>query len=99
MYTYLIAYDLHSEPPSVYDALIEALDKAGAIRAQKSVWVLQSPYTSEQNYNWFIKYMRAKDELIVTEVKIENTWITKDSNSMGAFDLLSFVRLLTAALK
>jgi len=42
MSTYMIAYDLHGEPPSVYADLIKALEHAQAKRAQESVWILSS---------------------------------------------------------
>jgi hypothetical protein len=84
MAVYAISYDLHGEPPSIYDALIEALEQAGAQHAQGSVWFLSSPYSAEENYNWFKRHFQPDDELMVLQVVTGNVWATRNSKSISA---------------
>ena len=87
MPVYLIAYDPRQKPPSVYDAVIKALKEAKAQPAQDRIWLLESPYSAEQNHAWLKGLLPSGDELIVTELNLANTWVTSSDYSTEALDM------------
>jgi peptidyl-tRNA hydrolase len=99
MHTYLIAYDFHGKPPEAYEGIVNALKEAQAQHAQYSVWVLASPYSAKENYEWLQKYLSHGDELVVAEVNTGNTWLTLETDTSSAFEMTHFVKLLRSAFK
>jgi hypothetical protein len=89
MPVYIIAYDLHREPSTAYDRLIDALEGAGAWHAQESLWLLNSPYSARQNYDWFKQFMHRGDELMVSEMVYSNTWVTIQSTTYACFQWIN----------
>lgn len=84
MPTYLLSYDLHSEPESVYADLIETLKKGGARRVQQSVWCIDTTWDALRVYGWAVGKLKHGDELVIAEINLQNTVATKNSNSWRA---------------
>lgn len=91
MAIYIIAYDLHRKPPEAYDRLIHALRNAKAWHAQKSMWLLDSPYSAQQNFDWFNQFLHAGDQLMITEITMNNTWVTQQSTTHACFQWIQRV--------
>ncbi|QDV29404.1 hypothetical protein Spb1_13080 [Planctopirus ephydatiae] len=89
---YLLTYDLHDEPPSVYATLQESLEKANARHVQKSVWVIDTTWSAQKVYVWASRHMRQGDELVVAEINPKNTIATLQSRSWRAVFNFNAVR-------
>ncbi len=99
MAIYIISYDLWREPPEVYDRLIEALETAGAWHAQESVWLLDSPYSAQQNFDWFRQFMHRGDQMLVAELNMSNTWVTSQSTTQACFQWITRLQELRQIAK
>jgi hypothetical protein len=62
-----IAYDLN-RPGQSYDALITALQKAGAKKILYSGWLIRTSYSPSAVRDWVRKFVDANDRVFVTEV-------------------------------
>ncbi len=89
MPVYVIAYDLHREPAAVYCRLTDALMDARAWHAQESLWLLNSPYSARENFEWFTQFIYQNDELIVCEMLMSNTWLTKQSKAYACLQWMA----------
>ena len=77
MAVHLLTYDL-VPPGQDYPNLLDELRRIGAVRLQKSVWLVEVPQTAEQLLTAIWSYLDSNDRLFVLSIQPEAyEWIGK----------------------
>lgn len=69
MAVYVVAYDL-DQPGQNYPALVNALEKVGAVRVQLSLWLLQDSGAATEVRDWVRNHTDANDRVFVAEISV-----------------------------
>ena len=79
MALYAVCYDLHHEPPSVYDDLKAALGSLDSFHAQESCWLVASGLSSRELDGHLRPHIHRGDELFILQIATSGYWVTPNT--------------------
>lgn len=98
MNTYLITYDLGTEPWTSYEKLKLAIEKIGSARKiQRSTWILVTGLSEVDIKDTLIPYLDSNDSLFVAKFSSHSSYNIDNSNSVHLTALIAAAQMVKKA--
>jgi len=81
MKIYLISYDL-SKPEQDYEGLISEIEKFDSLHIQKSVWLVDSNFESQEIYSMLKQFVDKNDKLFICPLDLYSVAFHTDNEQI-----------------